>query len=303
MMHRSTLIVGMIGLLACESARKEATTCVEQLAPLREELAWADEATVSSVPARDRLASVPQWQRTTVPEHVVGVWQGEVGVDGTTVTWLSRDDDDDPPWLVLENERDRQREVNASLTKPLASLGSTTVALAVDRDAPWVFVRPVVRTLAERDGAVRLLVAMPAPPWWDARLSDEVAQGTNGLGEVAGKLSARAAEVFADCPAAAQLDLSSSGMIGYVDAIQACDCRVDLARTRELLHAIALPMIAPLGVVEVAVITRGEGAPFEAEPDTPWSAVLPRLLAERTPVLLRERPIPEVPPPPPPPPK
>ena len=301
MMRRSALVVGTIGVFACGASSKDTPTCAEQLAPLREELAWADDSLVFPVPPSVRLAAVPQWQRTALPEHVVGVWFDDLVVDGKTVTSLPHADDDDAdPERASEHARALQSRVDAALEKPLTGAGSTTVALAVDAGQPWTHVRPVLRTLAERGGGVHLLVGMPAPPWWDTRLFDEVAQGADGMGTIAARLEARAAQVFADCRTAAEIGRSSN-MVGYADAIQACDCRVDLAQTREVLHAIATPMIAPVGVVELAVIKHGEGVPFEAEPDSPWSAVLPDLLSLRAPVLLQEPPVPEVVPPPPPP--
>lgn len=300
---------GGADVLASAAADDEASRCAEQLAPLREELAWADESTTFPRFPLMQLASVSQWRRTDVPEHVVGLSMGELRMPDATLKSLSRGaaETDLDPASAAARDLSLQGQVNRALQQALAKPDGTALALGVDQEEPWVFVRPVLRTLAERDGVVRLVVGMPAPPWWDTRLFDELAQGTSGLGEIAMRLNVRADEVFADCPTAAAFhayQMESGRMVGYVDAIEACDCRVDPVRTRALLHAIATPLITTMGVIEIPVITQGEGVPFEAERDTPWSAVLPRLLAARTPVLLPEPVIPETPyvPPPPPPP-
>lgn len=124
----------------------------------------------------------------------------------------------------------------------------------------------------------------------------------DSIGDVASVLAQRSVEVFAECPAAhTALANAAPKMVQYVDAVEACDCRVDAAAARELIHAIARP--GRVGVVELAIVRSGDGMAFTAEPRASWEQVLPRLLATTSPIVLPDLPPPrEIPVPPPPPP-
>lgn len=284
-------------------------SCTEQLASLREEMQWAD----SSPKYDGQLASVGQWRRSAAPAHVVALRVDEIVVDDARVAFLGSIEqdvaelakqfpDDDVKQIRLDAERDLERRLDAGLKKALAPLAEQSIALAIEPSVPWELVAPTLRVLSRHGGVVHLLVGMPFPPWWSSRLFDEASRGADGLGEVSRRLSLRAAEVFATCPTALTFpDESSSTMARHVDGIEACDCRVDLAASRELLHAIATPLLAPVGVLELPVVSSGDGPSFTAEPGATWATVLPRLLAAPPPVVLPDLPAPsEIPLPPPP---
>jgi hypothetical protein len=287
------------------------TSCAERLAPLRQEMQWADEAPQGF---DWNLASVPDWQYTAMPAHVIR-WQfGALTLDDADILYFERVDEEvatqlrefpgsDEKEIRRELERDLERDLKAGLKAKLPEVPASSVAIAIEANARWEHVAPALRVLSRGDGTVRLVVDRALPPWWDRRVFDEASRDAKGIGELSHEFSLRAVEVFATCPTAVSFaDAGPRMMEAYVDGIEACDCRVDLAAARELLHGIALPMIGSAGVVEITVVPRGAGAPFVAEPSATWAEVLPRLRAGSGPVVLPDVPEPPRPIPPPPPP-
>lgn len=315
-LRRFALVIATIAGAACGKAKDEASVqavrCGAELEALREEMEWAD-ATIAQPRPLD-LAGVPEWRHTTVPDRVLELRSGTIEIDekvvaalpdlaGRVESIIAAYPGSDPNEVAHDAERNLDLELARALKAALASSGQAPVALAIVPGEPWQTVRPTLKALSKQVGTVRLLVGMPPPAWWDKSLFDEVVEGTNGLGMVAHRLSLRAAEVFADCPGAAALAAELPGeMVAWVDGLEACSCSADMATSRALLHAIATPLIAPVGAVELTVVTDGDGIPFEADTNAPWSDVLPRLLAAPAPVLLPDPPAPKDAPPPAPPP-
>lgn len=282
-LRRISIAIGLTAV-ACGS-RDEATAigsaeCAEQLAPLREEMQWVD----GRRSYNGRLAAVSEWRRDEIPAHLVAFEFGDVTLDRKPLTALTSVDG----------------KVERELKRALAPLGDQPVALAIEPETQWQLVAPTLRVLSERDSVVRLLVEMPLPPWLDTRLAVEARKDGGSIGDVASVLAQRSDEVFATCPTAqATLAKGSPDMLEYVDAIAACDCRVDAAASRELLHAIATPMTGGVGIVALGFVRNGGGTPFTAKPDARWSEVLPELLAAAPPIVLPDVPPPDMPPPPP----
>jgi hypothetical protein len=276
--------------------------CAEQLAPLREQMQWVDGRRSYS----GRLAAVPDWQRAAIPEHILAFAFGEVLLDSKPLTGLPfalhdelSDDIASDEERRVDHERDLERNLQHALKRALAPLGDAPIAVAFEPSMQWHVVAPMLRTLSAQGGAARLLVEMPLPPWFDTRLRQKAGES---IGDVASRLAQRSVEVFAECPAAqAALANGAPKMVQYVDAVEACGCRVDVAAARELIHAIAMP--GGVGVVELTIVRSGDGAAFTAEPRASWEQVLPRLLATTSPIVLPELPPPrEIPLPAPPPP-
>jgi len=271
------------------SEKREASpACAEQLAPLRAEFEWLDAWSGFREP-QHKLVQLSHSQRNAVPEHLVSLNVESVQFAGQSPYWISKHAD----------ARSLEMQLRIELKGPLAQLGQGSVALAIHPDEHWRVVRPTLKALAEGRGAVALLVDTAIPPTWQTPALEQALAG-DSLSDVADRLSQKSAEVFADCPAAASAVRAGGKLVSYVDAIEACDCRVDLAASKDLLHAIAVPRLRP-STVEITVVTSGDGTAFEAEPDAKWSEVLPKLLAAPAPILLPDIPA-EVPPPPPPPP-
>lgn len=306
-------MIGCPGAGAPEPQRvaEPATSCAERLAPLREEVRWADESQSFDW----RLVEVPDWQRITVPTHVLR-WQfREISLDDAHVLSFEDTDEAVAAWrrespfadeneIRLDLERTLERDAEAALKAKLAGFPASSVALAIESTARWEHVAPVLRAMSQRDSTVRLVVDFAAPPWWQMRLFDEATRNAEDFSDMNHVLALRAAEVFATCPTAVWFANGGPRKLeDYVDGIEACDCSVDLAAARELVHAIGRPMLGSAGVVEISFVRSGVGAPFVAERSATWAEVLPRLRAGSGPVVLPDVPPPPEPPPPLPPPE